>query len=97
MRVPFFQFRMAFTFLSQSFPKMRTLSGESSTWKEVGTGSPSISNGTFKIHPKERTLLPFAVTMRIFDGSSILRPSCFINLFVMILVAAPLSITAESF
>ena len=48
-----------------------------------------------EISPSECTLAPFAVTITKFNFLSIVYPSLFISLLVMMLAAAPLSMTTE--
>src|SRR3954466_5288 len=94
VRIDCSQLIMALVILSQSFPSIRISSLDSRTWKEVGTLIFPIFTGTLSMIPRERVLAPFAVTTTIFEDLFILYPSFSAKAFVIMLVAAPLSIIA---
>ena len=94
VRISLFQSNMALLFLSQSFPKIRILSLDSSTWKEVSTLILPIRISTLSTIPSDLALAPFAVRTSILEFLLILYPSLSSKGLVMMQVAAPLSIIA---
>src|SRR3954454_24488773 len=90
------QSKEAFTFLIQLFPRIKTLSWDSITCTEVLIIKPLMARGKSVISPRERTLVPFAVLITYSEDFLIINPKFSIMALVMMLTAAPLSITTTT-
>src|SRR5436305_5964480 len=96
VRMDCFQSRIASIFLNHLFPRIRVSSLDSNTSKNDGTCDLPMVRRTLLIIPDDLILAPFAVTITILDGLLISNLRRFWRAEVMILVAAPLSTTADN-
>src|SRR5947209_10997537 len=97
VRMDCFQSKTASIFLNHLFPRIRVSSLDSNTSKNDGTCDFPMVRGTLLIIPDDLILAPLAVTITILDGLLMSNLRHFWRAAeVMMLVAAPLSTTADN-